>query len=269
MTRFVADLRIFIHFGILPLVFVAAIWAAQPWDKHPTAWNPADIARLLSNSPWAQVASATIVDPYDAIEQTDAPLPGAKEAGLAGPSHGGSWDGGVGRNRMGRLPSVPVTVRWESALPIREALRLSSSSTPAMDSYMLARPAEGTAVPEYVITVIGLVQGGKYRAQGKTDNPNVSRSDGEAGKNPDAGNPEEVLEAFMQFSRLRAAGISDIRPANVKLDPATGAVHIFFARTHPLERRQKEVVFLTHFGSLNLQTKFRLTSMMFRGQLEL
>lgn len=243
--------------------------ATQPWDKDPAKWSPADIGRLLSNSPWVQETSATVVDPYDAIEPTTAPLPGAKEAGIAGPSHDARWDGGVGHNRMGRLPSVPVTVRWESALPVREALRLSSSaSATPTDASVKARPA-GLTGPEYVITVVGLVQGGKYRALGNAADPGISRSDDQAGKNPDAGNPEEVLEAFMQYSRLRASGISDIHPDNVQLDPASGAVHIFFPRTHPLGRHQKEVLFLTHFGSLNVLTKFRLSAMTFRGQLEL
>lgn len=268
MRPFVAHLRIFIHLSILALAFVAAIWASQPWDKAPADWTPAEITRVLTNSPWAQETSATIVDPYDAIEPTPAPLPGAKEAGIAGPSTGPRWDGGVGHNRMGRLPTVPITVRWESATPIREALRLSASTNPAGDSVM-AKPAVDTT-SAYVITVIGLVQGGKYRAQGNPNQPpEVSSSDGADGKKLEPGDPEGILEAFMQYSRLRASGIADIHPENVKLDPATGAVHIFFPRAHPLERRQKEVQFITHLGSLNVSTKFRLGSMTRRGQLEL
>jgi len=265
---FVAHLRIFIHLCILSLVFVAAIWASQPWEKNPADWTSAEIQRVLTNSPWAQETSATIVDPYDAIEPTLAPLPGAKEAGIAGPSTGPRWDGGVGHNRMGRLPTVPITVRWESAMPIREAMRLSSSENPVANSVM-AKPAVDTA-SAYVITVIGLVQGGKYRAQGNPNQPpEISSSDGGDGKKLAPGDPEGILEAFMQYSRLRASGIADIHPENVKLDPATGAVHIFFPRTHPLERRQKEVQFITHLGSLNVSTKFRFGSMTRHGQLEL
>jgi hypothetical protein len=255
----------------MSLAFVAIVPAAQPWDKDPSAWNPAEITRVLTNSPWAQETSATVVDPYDAMEQTDAPLPGAKEAGLAGPKSGPRWDGGIGHNRMGRLPTVPVTVRWESALPVREALRLSSAVNAAADlptGSVIAKPAVDTG-SAYVITVIGLVQGGKYRAQGSPKQPEISRSDGEDGKKVDPADPEDILEAFMQYSRLRPSGMTEIRAENVKLDPATGAVHIFFPRTRPLGRRQKEVLFVTHLGSLNVSTKFRLASMLCRGQLEL
>ncbi len=224
---------------------------------------------MLSNSPWAHETSATIIDPYDAIEQTNAPLPGAREAGIAGPSTQPHWDGGPGHNRMGRMPTVPITVRWESALPIREALKLSASADASpVESSVAAKPL-APADSDYIVTVIGLIQGGKYRAMGKTADTSVSSSDGESRKNPDAANPEEVLEAFMQFSRLRTSGMSEIRPQNVKLDPATGAVHIFFPRTRPLSLRQKDVVFVTHFGSLNVQAKFHLSAMKYRGQLEL
>jgi hypothetical protein len=268
VTPFVAHLRIFIHLCILSPAFAAAIWASPPWDKSPADWTPAEIKRVLTNSPWAQETSATIVDPYDAIEPTPAPLPGAKEAGIAGPSTGPRWDGGVGHNRMGRLPTVPITVRWESATPIREALRLSASTNPAGDSVMAKPAVDGASA--YIITVIGLVQGGKYRAQGNPNQPpEISSSDGGDGKKLAPGDPEDILEAFMQYSRLRAPGIADIHPENVKLDPATGAVHIFFPRAHPLERHQKEVQFITHLGSLNVSTKFRLGSMTRHGQLEL
>jgi hypothetical protein len=262
-------LRIFIHFCILPLAFVAAIWAAQPWDKDPAQWSAAEIQRVLTNSPWSQETTATVVDPYDAIEPTNAPLPGAKEAGIAGPSTGPRWDGGVGRNRMGHLPTVPITVRWESATPVREALRLSASTGPSPGDPLMAKPAPDEAA-SYVITVVGLVQGGKYRAKGDPNQkPEISRSDGEDGKKLDAGDPEGILEAFMQYSRLRPSGMAEIRPNNVKLDPATGTVHIYFPRTRPLGRHQKEVLFVTHLGSLNVSTKFRTGSMLCRGQLEL
>jgi hypothetical protein len=266
VRRYVAHLRAFIHLCILPLAFVAAIWASQPWDKDPAQWSAVEVQRVLTNSPWSQETSATIVDPYDAIEETKAPLPGAKEAGIAGPSTGPRWDGGVGRNRMGRLPTVPVTVRWESAMPVREALRLSG---PAPGDSVTAKPTVD-AEASYIITLIGLVQGGKYRAQGNPNQkPEISRSDGDDGKKLDAGDPEGVLEAFMQYSRLRPSGMAEIRPDNVKLDPATGAVHIYFPRTRPLGRHQKEVLFVTHLGSLNVSAKFRPGSMLCRGQLEL
>ncbi len=120
MRRYVARLRAFIHLCILPLAFVTANGASQPWDKDPAQWSAAEIQRILTGSPWSQETAATIVDPYDAIEPTPAPLPGAKEAGIAGPSTGPRWDGGVGHNRMGRMPTVPITVRWETAMPVSE-----------------------------------------------------------------------------------------------------------------------------------------------------
>jgi hypothetical protein len=104
---------------------------------------------------------------------------------------------------------------------------------------------------------------GRYRAVGQPQT--TSRSDDTV----DARNPEDLLEAFMSSSRLRPKGAAEIRPENVQLDPSTGAVHIFFPRTRPIELDQKEVVFVTHFGGLNVKTKFRLAAMKMQGKLEL
>ena len=97
----------------------------------------------------------------------------------------GRWDGGTGRNSMGSLPSLPVTVRWDSALPVREALRrVSGSETP------------GASSGDYVITLTGLIPAGRYHSAGRADTS--SNSDGVSDKR----NPEELLEAFMSSSRL-------------------------------------------------------------------
>jgi hypothetical protein len=239
----------------LSIALASLLSAAQPWDKKPADWTPADIDHLLTTSPWVQPTAATVTDPQDEPEQpAPAPLPGAKEAGLPGAPHGAPWDGGPGRNRMGRLPTVPVVVRWDSAVLIRQALeRSTAQSAPAPDSYPR----------DYCVTVLGLVPAGRYRAVGQPQT--TSRSDNAI----DARNPEELLEAFMSYSRLLPGNGVEIRPENVQLDPSTGAVHIFFPRTHPIELKQKEVLFVTHFGGLNVKTKFHLSDMKVQGNLEL
>jgi hypothetical protein len=239
----------------LSIALTSLLWAAQPWEKKAADWSAADVQRLLTTSPWAQAVDATVTDPQDQPEPpAPEPLPGAKEAGLKGGPTTPRWDGGVGRNRMGRLPTIPVVVRWDSAAPILEALNRSGGLKPH---------TEGAPPQDYCITVLGLVPTGRYRAAGKPET--TSRSDDAI----DARNPEELLEAFMLSSRLRPRGAAEIRPGNVRLDPATGAVYIFFPRTHAIELNQKEVLFVTRFGGLNVRTKFRLAAMKYQGKLEL
>jgi hypothetical protein len=224
------------------VVLRAAHAPPPPWEKPVDSWSAEDVAALLSNSPWALQTVAEMEDPADAIEPAP---PGPPDTGERGPNKK-PWDGGVGRNRMGHLATIPVTIRWDSALPVRQAQK------------DLAAPPQF-----YVISLSGLVPPGRYRAAGQTETS--STSDGSF----DSRNPEEVLEAFMAYSMISEKGGPDLGPENVKLDPVTGVVRIFFPRKPALDPDQKEVLFVTHFGKLHVRAKFRLASMKYHGNLEL
>ncbi len=243
---------------MLPAALVFGGFASQPWDKPSNTWTPGDVNRILASSPWAQQADAVMADPRDSPDpQADnTPVPPPSNPAINGP--GGTsdptaphWNGQIARNRMGHLATVPVTVRWDSARPIREALEKAGT------------PNKSEAIENYVITLQGLVPAGKYRSVGQTEN--TSQSDGST----DARNPEEVLEAFMAYSRLLPRGSAAIRPENARLEAETGTVYIFFPRTHPLGSGSKEVDFVTHFGALNVRAKFRLAAMKYQGKLDL
>jgi hypothetical protein len=245
--------------AVLPLLLVFALLAGDsgaPWGKDSTQWTDRDAQLVLAASPWAQSVSAVMADPRDEKEDYAAPLPGAERAGLAGKTNptatAGRWDGGVGRNSMGTLPSLPVVVRWDSALPVREALRRSA-----------AAPDADASSTDYILTVTGLIPRGRYHSAGHAETS--SNSDNSS----DPRNPEELLEAFMSFSRLLPRGSAAIAPRNVRLDSASGTVHIFFPRTHPIEARSKEVVFLTRFGGFTVRAKFRVKDMQYQGKLTL
>ena len=226
-------------------LLIASVYGAaqpQPWEKPVESWTAEDVAALLTNSPWSVQTVATMDDPEDAIEPQPAGPPDTGEKG-AGKR---PWDGGPGRNRMGHLATIPVTVRWESALPIRQAQK------------DLAAPAQS-----YVISLAGLVPPGRYRAEGKTETS--STSDGSIA----ARNPEEVLEAFMAYSMISQKNGRDLGPENVKLDPVSGVIRIFFSRKTVIDPEQKEVLFITHFGKLHVRAKFRISSMKYHGNIEL
>lgn len=245
--------------AVLPFVLIFAFLSASsgdPWDKDAAQWTDQDAQVVLTDSPWVQSVEAEMHDPRDDKEEYSAPLPAGERAGMAGQTNpvasSGRWDGGGGRNSMGSLPSLPVTVRWESALPVREAMRHVSGSENS-----------GAAPDDYVITLTGLIPAGRYRSAGRADMS--SNSDGASDKR----NPEELLEVFMASSRLLPRGESAIAPSNVRLDSATGALHIFFPRTHPIEAKTKEVVFATRFGSFKVRAKFRVKDMRYQGKLAL
>jgi hypothetical protein len=231
---------------IAVLLLVPLAFASQPvWEKPAETWSADDVAALLRNSPWCLQAAAVMTDPEDTAmdpRPVGPPDTGQQGVGASKPR----WDGEPGKNRMGHLATVPVMVRWESALPVRQAEK------------DLAAPASA-----YVISLTGLIPTNRYRAIGQTETS--SSSDGSF----DARNPEEVLEAFMAYSKIVVKGSRDLQPNNVKLDPATGTVRIFFSRERPINTDEKEVLFVTHFGGLNVKAKFRLANMKYHGKIEL
>jgi hypothetical protein len=244
MQLLVESFRIFL--AALVLTIVMPMYGAKPpWEKPAETWTADDIAALLNSSPWSVATDAVVEDPYDAREEQPVKAP---ETGLNIPGQNKErWDGAIGKNRMGHLPTVPTMVRWESALPIRQAQK-------------------DAAAPEgnwYVISVAGLVPAGRYRTLGKTETS--SSSDGSV----DARNPEELLEAFMAYSKIEQKGGPSLQPENVKLDAATGVVRIFFSRKTAIDPEQREVLFVTHFGKLNVKAKFHVSGMKYHGKIEL
>ncbi len=247
----------------LLILLAAAVYAAQPWSKDSSQWTTEDAQRVLDASPWAQPASAFFATPETQEQAPAGPLPGAAQAGMAGPRgiSDGHWDGGVGRIPTGALPSLSVTIRWDSALPVRQAfLRLQSNSATGSPPYT---PAQ--AQKDYIITVLGLVPARGYRSAGQL--PSRSRSDDDS--TTDVRDPEQMLEGLMAQSRLMARGHKPIAPEDVKLDSATGTLHLFFPRNESIDLKDKEVVFGTRFGSMTIQKQFRLKDMTYRGKLEL
>jgi hypothetical protein len=241
--------------GLLPVCAVLLWAASQPWkSSDPKDWTSQDADRVLTNSPWAQSVSASF-----ALAEDDPPPPPAidvPQAGMPSPRNGatdGRWDGGVSRVNRNGTPTLEVTVRWDSALPVRQASERKRGGLPYSPEQLRK---------DYIVTVIGLVPAGRY---GQPQLRTNSSSDGLE----DLRNPEEMLEGMMRYSFLFPRGKSSIRPEDAKLDTSTGALHIFFPRTQAIEADDKEVTFQMRFGSLSVVRKFRLKDMMYHGQLEL
>jgi hypothetical protein len=228
--------------------------AAQPWKSgDPGKWTQGDVERILQDSPWAQSAGASFGLADEREPPPPGPLPGAPEAGLAGPrgASDGHWDGGIGRTDRGGPPTLNVTVRWNSALPVHQALA-REHGTAADDHQPQNR---------YELTVMGLVPAGRY------GRPELATRSGDS--NTDVRNPEEMLEGVMRYSRLFPKGKPAIHPEDARIDSATGDLHIFFSRAEPISIEDKEVTFQMRFGSLSVVKRFRLKDMVYNGRLEL
>jgi hypothetical protein len=219
--------------GVLALGWAVA---GPPWkakSPDPSKWTPAEMELILARSPWSQTANAVFPDTREDEPVSAYALPGASQAGLPGGKAGatdGRWDGGVGRNTgRGQLPTLPVLIRWDSAAPVREALLRSHEAT--------GRESE----KDYIISVVGLVAAGKVQS----------------------------LEGLMGHSALKVPGKTAIAAEDAKVDARTGTVRLYFPRSYAIAAKDKEVVFVTRFGSLSVSAKFRLAEMFYGGRLEL
>src|SRR5581483_732540 len=98
----------------LLIACAVAAYAAQPWQKNSDHWSTADAQRVLADSPWAQPATA-LFPTGDDQPAVVGPLPTVPGTNGPNAATDGKWDGGVGRIPYRGMPSLPITVRWDSA----------------------------------------------------------------------------------------------------------------------------------------------------------
>jgi hypothetical protein len=117
----------------LPFALLAGVLtlaAAEFWDSKPyQKWTDQEIARVLVDSPWAKEVfirfEGDIEERLRAQSQTPPPAPASpSQVGRNGSSANGGGPIGsmVGRKRDPLPPGATVSVRWESAKPLRQAI---------------------------------------------------------------------------------------------------------------------------------------------------
>ena len=160
---------------------------------------------------------------------------------IAGAEAGGAG-GGLG---AGGGASVSFTIRWQSALPVKQALVKMKYGKEAGTSPE-AKQILAAAEPEYVVVVAGLNRG-------------MVRGDA-----------DKVKEAMMAATELVVKGKEPIKPDNFRLVGQGKMDAIFaFPKTNPITEDDKEVEFICKIGTMSLKQKFRLKDMVFNGKLEL
>jgi hypothetical protein len=98
------------------------------WEsKEPAEWSAEEIARLLTKSPWAKSVSAahakTQKDPMSS-PSTGSGMPGSRRRG-SGAMGNDRMPGSTASSSTRILTEFKGTVLWESAAPVRAALRTS------------------------------------------------------------------------------------------------------------------------------------------------
>jgi hypothetical protein len=239
------------------LSIAAAGYAAQPWNTKPfSEWTDKDAREILSDSPW----SKPVTPMYD--RSGDAGVGRAVPGGL-GEVHGSvggtigtgvrgtdaqvsgplgrrngqddDRDIGAGREPGGNIPVLPVvTVRWESALPVRHA------------EQKLGEEPLGADELQYAVSIAGL--------------PAFSLN----------GDPGQ-LKTRMQSDAYLKKGKKKIAPVDVKVVMRDGnpILLLLFPRTEEITFADKELEVSVRARDLEIKQKFTLKPMTLNGKLEL
>jgi hypothetical protein len=235
-----------------------SIWAfakADFWnEKEASGWSDSERERLLSNSPWAKKATPSMGAGGDGAPGFGGPPGGGFPGGggppgggmgRGGPPGGGGDFGGPGGGGM----DFQMTVRWESAAPVRMASKEPVSDDP--DSYLISLSGPG----------------------GRGRGPGGQRGNGQQA--PEFGSPggfaggENGLEAMAKTAQLEVKGKPPLHPGKVeRLEGDQMALLFHFERAAlPITPSTKEVVFSVRMGPMDLRVKFSPKEMVYKGQL--
>jgi hypothetical protein len=244
-------------FFIASVALLAA--ADQDWKvKQVPEWTESDAKQLLTDSPWAKSVTPT-------LEKAAENKPGRSEGegrrgggigiggigigtggiGRRGGTGGGGNPSGVSDSRSGtnegsstnssqRVPTL--TLRWESALPIREAeLKARDIGAPSLDE-------DG-----YAIAVYGI--------------PSRMVND----------DSKQLADQFKNQAAIKRYGKKDLKPSRVEiLLREDGPVIVYlFPRTAEITWRDHRIEFDAQVGRLKFTQPFDADDMMFHGKLEL
>jgi hypothetical protein len=200
--------------GIVSWSPVYGLPAKEFWEtKEPAEWNADEIAKLLTKSPWAKVTSG------------ERPRARRGTAGMGGPR---TRIPGTGRPPARTVTTYQATVVWESAAPVRAALK-----TKLPDGF------EG----QYVLGVSG-VPLAKADSKGALDRLR-----------------QLTTLQIKNRQPQEAAGVQ------VQRENGTVYLFRFAKEGLSISRDEKEVVFTTHMGNTLFTAKFNPKDMVYHGEL--
>lgn len=236
--------------SLLPVFLTFAAVAADDatWrSKQIADWSEDDAKQVLTESPWVKTFTPTL----KASSQDGGRRYGGRPGGIGG---GGIGLGilGIGRRMGGVYPSgggypsgngdssssepPKVTLRWESALPVRTAeLKTHDDDAPTLDD------------KHYAIAVYGV---------------------------PDrmlVGETSKLQDQLKKDAALKRDGKKDFKPSSVEvIERSNGRVVVYlFPMTNEITKGDRRVEFDATIGRLELTQSFFIDEMVWQDKLEL
>jgi hypothetical protein len=248
--------------SLLPLSIALLTAADQPWkDKQIAEWNEDDVKLVLADSPWAKTVTPAIDRSTNSGQRRmggggggggiglggiGIGLPGMGRGGMGGGRNRGGYPGGgypggqpSGTNDgTGTNSSQPPTLklRWESALPVREAeLKARDTNAPTLD------------LDHYAIAIYGV--------------PSRMAN----------GDSKSLANQLKKQAAIKRDGKKDLKPSSVEvLQREDGPVIVYlFPRSKEITRQDKRIEFDAHINRLQFTQSFYVDDMTYQGKLEL
>jgi hypothetical protein len=231
------------------------------WEAKPASeWTSDEIDRMLTKSPWAKDAS--VMSSGQGLGNGGGRQPGGGigfpggGGGISFPGGGVGFPGGGGGRQGGGYPGggnerLTATVRWESALPIQEALRIGASDEKPNADFE----------KYYVIALIGDLSLSSSRRRSSTtsddDDDSTTRAD-------------RRLEELKESARLERKD-GPISLEKVEEGSRVGSrgpgVYFYFDRKADVSMDDKFVNFSTKLGRMEIKAKFNMKEMSYHGKL--
>jgi len=233
-------------------IFIAVVACAAAEDaawkaKQIPDWSEDDAKDLLADSPWVKTFTPTMKQ-----QDSTSRRGGFGGGGLGGIGIGIPGMGGMGGRRGGGYPgggggypsgqstrndeAPKVTLRWESAMPVRTAeLKSHDNDAPTLDD------------KHYAIAVYGI---------------------------PDRmlnGDTKKLEDQFKGKASIKRDGKKDFKPSSVEvLERPDGPVVVYmFPMTTELTKQDRRLEFDADIGRLQLTQSFFTDDMVLQGKLEL
>jgi len=268
---------------------------AQVWNKDYTQWSSEEVNTVLTDSPWAKQMNVKVpIASQRGGRGNGGGYPGGGQGGGGGyPGGGGGYPGGGrggggigypgggigfpgggmgGGGRRGngggrgQGPAETMTdvvvLRWASAMPIQHAMLRQRG--PQDDDDKPAAPAENPKY--YVVSISGLQL---QASRNETDDYDLGGSD--AGDKDKKNGDDQLRSRLMDAAQLLPKGQSSIAAQDVQLEGRHGSreIRFLFPKTFPLTANEKEVKFHFESRGVKIEHTFKLSDMMYRGQLAL
>jgi hypothetical protein len=205
--------------------------AARPfWDeKDPKDWTDDERKELLTKSPWARPASVHYyTGPGGLVGVTGRGASNSRRGGRPAP-------GAPAPSDPVQIGASEALIRWESALPIREADHSRIKDDPAAN---------------YILSLTGDIPILGQRASDETE-----------------ADLDRRMEALKQYTKLEKKG-DPIWLNKIGRAPGSGTL-FYFERNDLIRLQDHQVTFVSRLGPIEVKAKFPLNEMLYHGKLEL